>query len=207
MGFELDRLGLVICNINSTNFTPYCQFAKALGIPFVVITDGDYYHDIRTKDEEDKKKFGDIASDTDTGSGFDGIDRSVRMCKKYIDRKHDNFCDLDFIKQKNIFAKIGIFIGEYTFEVDIFKHANSGDKEIICSLFNQLTSGGEKQQSSFKENLINGDYYKCLSQIESSYSEIGKGRFAQRLADKATSTMIPQYILDAINKIVSKVRR
>jgi putative ATP-dependent endonuclease of OLD family len=50
------------------------------------------------------------------------------------------------------------------------------------------------------------DYYKCLSQIESSHGRIGKGRFAQRLADEATLTMIPPYISEAINKIVCKVR-
>lgn len=48
-GYDLDRLGVVICNINSTNFEPYCRFASALGIPYVIITDGDYYHIVDEK--------------------------------------------------------------------------------------------------------------------------------------------------------------
>ena len=40
---SLDRKGIICCNINSTNFKPYVQFLDTLGIPYVVITDGDYY--------------------------------------------------------------------------------------------------------------------------------------------------------------------
>lgn len=39
----------MICNINSTNFEPYCRFAGSLGIPYVIITDGDYYHIVDEK--------------------------------------------------------------------------------------------------------------------------------------------------------------
>jgi len=207
MGFELDRLGLIICNIDSTNFTPYCRFANALGIPCVVITDGDYYHDVHTKDGKVEKRFGDVASEGDTGNGYDGIDRFVKICKNYIDKKYgDSFSNFNFNEQRNAFSKMGIFIGEHTFEIDIFTCADTTNKEAICSLFNQLTNGGEQQQNNFKKNMESHDYYKCLGQIESSHSGIGKGRFAQRLAENATPTMIPKYISDAINTIISKVR-
>lgn len=201
MKLELDRLGVIVCNINSTNFTPYCRFLQALGIPYVVITDGDYYHY-----EEKSKIFGDIFSETHTNYAYDGIDRMSQMCQQYINSHCNNFCNLSINEQKEFFKKAGIFIGEYTFEVDIFKQANQEDKNIISSLFNQLTNGGETQKKNFRDNLDNGDYYKCLSQIESSHSRIGKGRFAQQLADKVTDTMIPQYIKDAINRIACKVR-
>lgn len=201
MKLELDRLGVIVCNINSTNFTPYCRFLQALGIPYVVITDGDYYHY-----EEKSKIFGDIFSETHTNYAYDGIDRMSQMCQQYINSHCNNFCNLSINEQKEFFKKVGIFIGEYTFEVDIFKQANQEDKNIISSLFNQLTNGGETQKKNFRDNLDNGDYYKCLSQIESSHSRIGKGRFAQQLADKVTDTMIPQYIKDAINRIACKVR-
>lgn len=195
---------MVVCNIYSTNFTPYCRFAKSLGIPYIVITDGDYYHD---DTEDGDKKFGDLASDEDEGVDFDGIDRLVKMRKSFIDRKYgEDFFDMTFDEQREKFAKIGYFIGEYTFEIDVFNCAKTADKEIICSIFNQLTNGGKQQQKNFKRNMGAGEYYKCLNQIESSYSGIGKGRFAQRLANEATLTMIPRYISDAINKIVCIVR-
>ena len=49
-------------------------------------------------------------------------------------------------------------------------------------------------------------YNKCLSKIESTYSGIGKGRFAQRLATHISASMIPEYISNAIDAIVAKVR-
>lgn len=206
LGYELDRLGVVVCNINSTNFTPYRRFAKALGIPCVIVTDGDYYHEV-LKDGESIKRFGDISAEDDTGIGFDGIDRSIRMCEAYLQRKYEgDFCFMEYEEQIDAFSKINVFIGKHTFEVDVFLCSTEADIETICSLFDQLTAGGERQKTGFKANMVAGEYYKCLNQIESSYSGIGKGRFAQRLASNVTATMIPQYISDAINKIVRKVR-
>lgn len=202
MGFELDRIGLVICDINSTDFTPYCRFAKALGIPYVVITDGDYYHDV-----DGKKHFGDLASDDDSDNGFDGLDRALRMCEDTITLQYgETFNELDFAHQREAFVGLDMFIGEYTFEVEIFRTASATDKAVICSVFDQLTSGGDQQRRNFSANLTSGDYYKCLRQIESSHSGIGKGRFAQRLSEKVAPTMIPGYISKAINRIVQKVR-
>ncbi|MEG2262107.1 MAG: AAA family ATPase [Raoultibacter sp.] len=199
---DLDRIGLVICDINSTNFKPYCRFADALGIPYVVITDGDYYHAV-----DAKRRFGDLASAGDQDNGFDGIDRAFSLHEDFIKLHHrGDFGKLDSVKQRKVFAKQGTFIGEYTFEVDIFNVSSATDKEILCEVFNQLTSGGKQQKQHFKTNLDTGNYDKCLRQIESSHSGIGKGRFAQRLAVKATSSMVPAYISDAIKAIVAKVR-
>ena len=202
MGFELDRIGLVICNINSTDFKPYCRFVDALGIPYVVITDGDYYHDV-----DGEKHFGDMASDDDVNNGYDGIDRAIRIHKDIVTKQYgESFDELDFDEQRDAFSDLDIFIGEYTFEVDIFKTANSADKSIICSVFDQLTSGGILQKRNFTKSLTSGDFYKCVRRIESSHNSIGKGRFAQRLAEKTTPTMIPGYVSEAIKRIVHKVR-
>jgi putative ATP-dependent endonuclease of OLD family len=202
MGFELDRIGLVICDINSTNFTPYCHFVNALGIPYVVITDGDYYHNVNGE-----KHFGDLASTDDSDKGYDGLDRALYTHEGIITLVYgETFSALDFDTKRGFFAGLGMFIGEYTFEVEIFRTANATDKAVICTVFDQLTSGGDQQKQNFKANLTSGEYYKCLRQIESSHSGIGKGRFAQRLAEKVTPTMIPEYISNAINRIVQIVR-
>jgi len=199
---ELDRIGLVICDINSTDFEPYCRFVEALGIPNVVITDGDYYHVV-----DGKMSFGDLASASDQNSGFAGIDRASHMHGDLVNLFYgDDFSKLDPVRQREVLARLNTFVGDYTFEIDIFNAANTTDKTILCEVFNQLTNGGEQQKQNFKTNLDAGSYNKCLRQIESSHSGIGKGRFAQRLAEKATQTMIPAYISDAIRTIVEKVR-
>lgn len=71
----------MICNINSTNFEPYCRFAGSLGIPYVIITDGDYYHIV-----DEKKHFGDIEDANHVGKGFDGIDRIYLMYQTSLDK-------------------------------------------------------------------------------------------------------------------------
>lgn len=197
-GADLDRLGVVVCNINSTNFKPYCDFVTALGIPYVIVTDGDYYHIV-----DEKKCFGDLENSQHVQRGYDGLDRLHEM---YGEDISINYEELDIESKRNLFADFNAFIGEYTLEVDVFKKSNEYDKNLICSLFNQLTQGGDRQKENFASELKAGEYNKCLSKIESSHSRIGKGRFAQRLAEKVTSTMIPDYISNAINTIAEKVR-
>jgi len=198
-GFELDRLGVVVCNIDSTNFKPYCQFADALDIPYVVITDGDYYYE-----NDDKAKcFGELERDEHQGKGFYGLDRAYAMLEEKINTEYVN---LDLRERRLLFTDFNVYVGENTIEVDIFKKASEEDKTIICDVFNQLTHGGKEQKENFSTELATGDYIKCLDKIEASYSQIGKGRFAQRLADNVTGSMIPEYIDKAIDSIAQKVR-
>ena len=198
-GFELDRLGVVICNIDSVNFKPYCQFADALDIPYVVITDGDYYYE-----NDDKKKcFGELEKAEHQVKGFYGLDRTYVMLKEEINIDYNN---LNLNERRDVFNELNVYVGEYTIEIDIFKKASKEDKKRICSVFNELTNGGEGQKENFATELTNGDYIKCLNKIEASYSQIGKGRFAQRLADNVTGSMMPEYISKAIDSIAEKVR-
>lgn len=197
-GVELDRLGVVICNINSTNFEPYCRFANALGIPYVIITDGDYYHIV-----DEKKHFGDLEDASHVDKGFDGLDRIYQMYQGNVAPEYTRW---DYNQKRRYFATLGAFVGEYTLEVDLFKKSTEQDRHILCSVFNQLTKGGHTQKNNFSAELSAGKYHKCLSKIESTYSGIGKGRFSQRLANQVSASMVPDYVSDAIDAIVTKVR-
>lgn len=213
MGFELDRLGVLVCNVNSTNFEPYRQFAEALGLPYVIVTDGDYYHQV-----DGKRKFGDLASDDDVEYGYAGIDRSkifsgiADKLEDYLASEYEegiSFDDLETEDQIAFFRSGGIFIGNHTFEVDIFCNCGTpatNEGQIICRVFDELTTGGQQQKQNFKNRMSNSQYDKCLAQIESSYSQIGKGRFSQRLSSYATRPMIPDFIEAAINQITELVR-
>lgn len=204
LGEDLDKKGIAICNINSTNFMPYKVFADKLGIPNTILTDGDYYYMDEIKKE---RVYGIIYSKDHKSYGYYGNERMIELCgiifgedfKEEI--KQMNFTDQD-VKLK----KQGIFVGANTLEVDIFDAlSESGDKDIIIKIFNKLTAGGTTQKSNFKKNYENGRYDKCLNQITSSHSNIGKGRFAQRLAANCTESMIPDYIKEAIKYISRKV--
>ena len=197
-GYDLDRLGVVICNINSTNFEPYCRFASALGIPYVIITDGDYYHIV-----DEKKHFGDMEEASHIGKGFDGIDRICRIYQGAVDPEYPYWNDEE---KREYFEAFGAYIGEYTLEIDIFKKSIGSDRDTLCSIFNQLTNGGQTQKKNFSAELSSGRYNKCLAKIESTYSGIGQGRFAQRLATYVSASMIPEYVSNAIDAIVKEVR-
>lgn len=55
MGNNLDDLGIIVCNIHSTNFAPYIQILNSLHIPWVLFTDGDYYEIEETINAKTKK--------------------------------------------------------------------------------------------------------------------------------------------------------
>ena len=109
-------------------------------------------------------------------------------------------------KISEYFEAFGAYIGEYTLEIDIFKKSIGSDRDTLCSIFNQLTNGGQTQKKNFSAELSSGRYNKCLAKIESTYSGIGKGRFAQRLATYVSASMIPEYVSNAIDAIVKEVR-
>jgi putative ATP-dependent endonuclease of the OLD family len=200
----LDKKGIICCNINSTNFKPYVQFLEALGIPYVVITDGDYYHK-KMEDNTLKKMFGQMYEEKHRLIGYDGLDR---IRKLFIDLEKVDEDDIPdkFKKQDEFFEENGFFIGEYTLEIDMME--TSFDKnviEIFIRVFKELTLGGENQKKNFKNSLDKKNYVDCLKKVESKHSGIGKGRFAQGLSSECTKDNIPSYIEDAIKSIFTKV--
>jgi len=61
LGINLDEYGIVVCNINSTNFKPYVKLLRELCIPFVVITDGDFYY----LNDDDSREYHILHDDAD----------------------------------------------------------------------------------------------------------------------------------------------
>lgn len=204
LGENLDKKGIVICNINSTNFLPYKVFADQLGIPNSIITDGDYYY---MDEEKNKRIYGKIYSKNHKSTGYNGNERMLELCGNLFGHDlKEQIKQNEFDEQDKKFQEKGIFVGMHTLEIDIFDAlSESKDKDIIIKLFNKLTTGGKTQKSNFKKNYQKGKYDKCLNQITSSHSNIGKGRFAQRLATNCTKNMIPDYIERAIKYVISKV--
>ncbi|PEC46371.1 AAA family ATPase [Bacillus sp. AFS096315] len=211
LGMPLDQKGIICCNVNSTNFKPYVKFLESLGIPYVVVTDGDYYvieevEDKEKKEKKEKKKFGLLHEESHDKYGYDGLDRIKELLIELnkVDSKDIPF---EYPDQDVFYADYGYFSGVHTFEIDIMDNISEMrvEKDIICMVFNELTLGGEGQKNNFKTELDNGDFVSCLNKIESSHSGIGKGRFAQHLSVLRTENHVPNYIRLAIESIYSKV--
>ncbi|MGE6755532.1 AAA family ATPase [Rossellomorea sp. NPDC071047] len=200
----LDKKGIICCNINSTNFKPYVQFLDALGIPYVAITDGDYYHRIN-KNKNVLKVFGDMYENHHSSIGYDGLDRIKKLLID-TEKIEEKDYPTTFRKQDKLCSSYGFFIGEYTFEIDMMETAfNNNFINVFADVFNDLTFGGPKQKQNFKSSLDAKDYVSCLNKIESKHSRIGKGRFAQGLSSECINECVPPYIEEAIKTIFAKM--
>lgn len=203
LGMPLDEKGIIVCNINCTNFMPYVKLLQNLDIPYAVITDGDFYV---VNNEERVYHVMDTDENADKGwLGMEIVEQMVSQLKlngeKEIPEKIDEL--------EKLFNDLGLFVGYHTFEVDMMEkaasmlHKNPKSLEIICNLFNELTTGGTIQKSNFKHEITSEEYWKCLNKIEGN--GIGKGRFSQRFVNVCTREHIPDYIKDAIEYIYKKV--
>lgn len=204
LGKPLDEKGIIVCNINCTNFTPYVKLLHSLAIPYAVITDGDFYV-INDKDEREYHKM-DTEETADRGwLGMEIIESMVSQ----LNLNGENEIPEDIDKLDELFKELGLFVGYYTFEVDMMEKAaeKKASKEenlnVICDLFTDLTTGGIVQKRNFKTEIMSGEYWKCLRKIEGN--GIGKGRFLQKFAHVCKKEHIPTYIKEAIEYIYEKV--
>ncbi|HHP9139879.1 TPA: ATP-dependent nuclease [Listeria monocytogenes] len=206
---DLDKHGIICCNINSTNFKPYYKFLRALKIPTVIITDGDFYFQ-EEKEVKGKKKIiltyhkMQYSMPDEAEEGFEGNERMENLVTD-LEIFSDDISSLDINELEAKMNGEGIFVGYYTLEIDIFKKLDSSDKNKIVKVFNELTAGGDKHKANFKQYLNDNKFDECLKMIEGTTSKIGKGRFAQRLSMNVSSKMVPKYIEDAINYIVKNI--
>lgn len=198
----LDKKGLICCNINSTNFKPYVQFLDALGIPYVVITDGDYY--FRESVSSDRK-FGQVLEDSHEFKGYDGLERTRKILVDLCKVKEQDI-PTEMHEEGVYYEQFNFFIGMHTLEIDMMEVSNEKNAcDVFIRVFNDLTSGGERQKGNFKKAIENKQYVDCLNKIEGRHSRIGKGRFAQGLSTECTKENIPSYIEEAIQDIFTKV--
>lgn len=180
MNIELDAKGIIICNINSTNFLPYLKLLCELNIPYVLITDGD------------------------PDCTVTGYDRIKHLCEERYSKEV-----LSTLKSEadwnTLFKEEGYFIGSSTLEFDIMKSfENNRNNAEIFNAFCYSTIGGETNKKHFKDNLISKNYEVCLKMIDSDY--VGKGRFAQELSTcNIIKEDIPEYISLAITRICEMV--
>jgi putative ATP-dependent endonuclease of OLD family len=176
IGYDLDELGITVCSVSGTNFAPFIRFlgGDGIGIPFAVITDYD---------------------PTDDGESL-GIDRVTTFLKLITGEEpdsEDKEALLDAAKA------VGIFLNEYTFEVDMFL---CGRHNSVCNTLVELTKNGaaKERAEAWKKTPDSLDPEQMLKDIDA----IAKGRFAQRLASRLTGNRCPKYIRDAVTFLAAK---
>lgn len=185
MGVSLDEHGITVCSVAGTNFQPYVKLLCALGIPFSAITDYDEVTNVPRAYNRGLKLVRTIDEARD-GEDTDAV-----------------ISDIEEGSYEESFEKMepfGIFVNTDTLETELF----DGDyaQEMIETLrehsFSQarMTLLGE-----WEEDPGTVDHKVLLKMIE----QMGKGRFAQRLATRVPGNPVPAYISKAINHVIGLV--
>lgn len=188
LNVTLDEFGISVCSVSGTNFMPYAKLLCALRIPFSVITDYD-----KVEGEAIPRSY----------------KRGIRLVKTISDCLHKD-------ETKSILNEIesigsydacltkmegfGIFVNSSTLETELFENYYS--KEMIEIL--EDWDWGDKRKSllaDWKESPKSYDSAELLKMID----QVGKGRYAQKLAGKISEQNVPSYIKKAIKYVIDLV--
>ncbi len=179
MGYDFDEIGMTVCSVAGTNFAPYVKLLgpSGLDIPFAVLTDFD--------PQEDDKNLGEK--------------RILNLLPQLVAEK--KLKGKDRAELLALALNSGLFLNEFTFEVDLFK---CGRHKSICKTLIELaeSKSAKDRAESWKDEPAGLDAEELLKDIE----KIGKGRFAQRLAGNMKSKDCPPYIEKAIKYVAARCR-
>lgn len=188
-GHDLDHLGITVCSVAGTNFTPYAKFLTAMGIPFSVVTDWDprakggplgFNRSWKLVDTIETARVGKSPAELiqELKAIRDGHDEFATRCEAY-----------------------GVFSNFDTLEVDLFNDANF-TQAVIDTL--RETPWSEERMGwidgwEANPEALDVDNYLKLIEV------VGKGRFAQRLASRVEGVAPPAYIANAIGFVADRV--
>lgn len=178
LGFDFDELGISVCSVAGTNFLPYAKLLNALSVPYAVVTDLDPKDDGRNLGEQ---------------RIIGLVEEVCKTCE--VGRPADSEC-------LELAPMMGFFLGTHTLEIDLFL---SGCHERMCKALIELTTNDKAKDRALTWSKKPKQFDR--EQLIKDISEVGKGRYAQRLASRlAGTTSCPGYIQKAINYVVSNSR-
>lgn len=188
LGFNLDQLGITVCNVAGTNFTPYVKLAAGLGLPFSVVTDWDPLDG--TKPPLGKARALGICDAACSVTGAPSLTAEARA----------HWEAADFETFSTGWAAFGIFLNDQTFEVAI---ANT--QHLLNALLEILDEQGFGSTRTKRIAAWRSGTDVNPAHLLSMVADIGKGRMSGKLAKKLPGLAPPSYIADAIKFVVSRV--
>jgi len=194
--FDFDEYGITVCSISGTNFEPYVQLLgpKGLKSPFALLTDFDPF------DEEVSQE--DVDPDDEVVNGSYGETRVVNSIMRHL-FPEDEWDDATFEEVLEQAPQHGVFLNEFTFEIDLFKN---GAHEAFAKAIKGLTTN-KKIHERFDELSADPDSLDP-KQLLKDINSVGKGRFAQRVAavlEDNDLDVCPPYIADALTYLKSEM--
>ena len=187
LGRPLDEYGVTVCSVHGTDFTPYAKLLgpQSLNIPFVVLTDGDWY---RTRQGEDLSRG--LRRVVSIATAIGNSDSAV-LDEMFQQRQWDDLIDAG--------KQIGVFVGNRTLEVDLF---DSGHGPELVDTLRELgistrTTQPLRELADRNTELTDDEADGLLRALD----RVGKGRAAQRLAGRVDAQRFPAYVIDGIQYI------
>jgi putative ATP-dependent endonuclease of OLD family len=124
MNLSLDHLGITVCSVAGTNFTPYAKFLTAMGIPFAIVTDWDLRDGGTARGHT---RAGNLVRTIERAKNEDEVPATVTA------RLNAGGED----ERRALAAEYGIFMNDDTLEVDLFR-----DDEFRNLVLETLREGG-----------------------------------------------------------------
>lgn len=185
LGYDLDDLGVTVCNVGGTNFAPYARLASALSLPFAVITDWDPRAD-------DGRAYGWMRA----YNLIRAIRRASGDARLIAARKTDLKGDEGALRDAAVAH--GVFLNDDTLETEV---ANT--PELVKALLEVLGEQGfgrtlQERIDAWQEDANEIDAAQLMLMI----GYVGKGRFADQLSEKVGGLEPPAYIRAAIEHVV-----
>lgn len=160
-GLDLDAHGVSVCSVHGTDFAPYRRLLgdTGLDVPNVVVTDGDP-----------------DADDVPVGLRRGRLLLRPGRLRDTVDAALEA---ANFDEARAALAKRRIYVGEQTLELDLLPAAAAE----MCSAHGEFRRN-EAARTRFKGNVeLAGEDDEAAAAVLRTIETLGKGRFAQRLAE------------------------
>ena len=170
LGFDLDAWGVVVASVQGTDFGPYRKLLGPGGfdIPHLVVTDGDQ----------------DVNNVTLSGlvraARLIGGDEGKKFETKVVDFREGN----STIDPEALYAQAaaaGIYVGQYTLEVDLCPLLGTELARAVSDLLSQNATTDPAQRVN---DLLDNNTPKTRHSLLLAVDNVSKGRLGQRLANE-----------------------
>ena len=175
LDIPLDMLGITVCSVSGTNFTPYVKLLgpEGINIPHVILTDRDPNG---AKSPLVRRRLINVLRLVEDGVNYTPLDADAVIARA---------------------KPFGYFVNSNTLELELF---TGGLAEAMQEVIEQELSIAQATRDLIQEwvdDTDNLDEEQLIKLIE----RIGKGRFAQALAPHVDEDTCPDYIRQALEHI------
>ena len=175
LDIPLDMLGITVCSVSGTNFTPYVKLLgpQGLNIPHVILTDRDPNG---TNPPLVRRRLINILSILETGVNYAPLDADAMIARA---------------------EPFGYFVNGNTLEPELFIGGMAEAMQEILEQERPINQTTRDLVQSWVDDTDGLDEERLIKLIE----RIGKGRFAQALAPHVSDEACPDYIRQALERI------